>query len=168
MSKTPTNLVRKVLCEALEEILFMFNISFGRSPKSAQRGGPGETRPFSVALVMKAFRLPPHLHRVSFKRDISAHPLLLLILSSSTRWGKLHVSFYKPESFRPLEAISDSLDSLHELRVSVFDDHKFPPRWNTTAFRNAPKLQTVTLNDCPNFFQLPWSQILNADICGKI
>ncbi|KAK0499948.1 hypothetical protein EDD18DRAFT_1147805 [Armillaria luteobubalina] len=102
------------------------------------------------------------------KRDISAHPLLPLILSSSPRWGKLRVSFYKPESFCALEAVSDSLDSLHELRVAVFDDHKFPSSWNTTTFRNAPKLQTVTLNDRPDFFQLPWSQILNADICGKV
>ncbi|KAK0205233.1 hypothetical protein DFS33DRAFT_1383131 [Desarmillaria ectypa] len=57
-------------------------------------------------------------------------------------------------SFRTLEAISDSLDSLHELRVSVYDDHRFPPLWHTTAFRNAPKLQTVTINDRPDFFQL--------------
>ncbi|KAK0223703.1 hypothetical protein IW262DRAFT_1368721 [Armillaria fumosa] len=123
------------------------------------------------------YRFALHLERsgehtlsifISSKRDISAHPLLPHILSSSPRWGKLHISFYKPESFRALEAVSDSLDSLHELRVAVFDDRKFPSSWNTTAFRNAPKLQMVTLNDRPDFFQLPWSQILNADICGKV
>ncbi|KAK0484888.1 hypothetical protein IW261DRAFT_865123 [Armillaria novae-zelandiae] len=124
-----------------------------------------------------AYRFGIHLERsgeqtlsvfMGSKRDISAHPLLPLILSSSPRWGKLHVSFYKPKSFRALEAVSDSLDSLHELRVAVFDDHRLPSPWNTAAFRNAPKLQTVTLNDHLDFFQLPWSQILNADICGNV
>ncbi|KAK0469282.1 uncharacterized protein EV420DRAFT_20928 [Desarmillaria tabescens] len=124
-----------------------------------------------------AYRFSLHLERsgnhslsvfVGSKQDISAHPLLPLILSSSPRWRQLHVSFYKAESFRTLEAVSDSLDSLHELRISVYNDHRFPSLWNTTAFRNAPKLQAVTINDRPDFFQLPWSQISNADIGGKL
>ncbi|KAK0194261.1 hypothetical protein F5146DRAFT_1034963 [Armillaria mellea] len=148
----------------------------GRLQRFLHRTTPQAPRDESVESVQPS--LPPFVAYhpeitalsvfMGSKRDISAHPLLPLILSSSPRWGKLHVSFHKPESFRALEAVSDSLDSLHELRVSVFNDHKFPSNWNTTAFRNAPKLQTVTLNDRPNFFQLPWSQILNADICGKV
>lgn len=145
------------------------------TPQALRNQSVESVQPFLPPFL--AYRFALHLERsgdhslsvfMGSKRDISTHPLLPLILSSSPRWGKLHISFYKPESFRALEAVSDSLDSLHELRVSVFDDHKFPSRWNTTAFRNAPKLQTVTLNDRPNFFQLPWSQILNADICGKV
>ncbi|KAK0209464.1 hypothetical protein IW262DRAFT_1416854 [Armillaria fumosa] len=105
---------------------------------------------------------------IGSRKDISPHPLLPIILSSSSRWERLHVSLSDIQSFRCFEKVAGSLGLLRELRISVSHVDIFPPLWRTTAFRYAPCLHTVIINESPFSFQLPWQQITHADIGGDI
>ncbi|KAK0468840.1 hypothetical protein IW261DRAFT_1517100 [Armillaria novae-zelandiae] len=105
---------------------------------------------------------------IGSRKDISPHPLLPIILSSTSRWERLHVSLPNIRSFRCFESVAGSLGLLQELQISVSHVDMFPPLWRTTAFRYAPYLHTVIINESPFFFQLPWQQITHADIGGDI
>ncbi len=105
---------------------------------------------------------------IGSRKDIGPHPLLPIILSSSSRWEQLHVSLPTIPSFQRFESVSGSLGLLQELRISTSRVDMFPPLWRTTAFRYAPYLHTVTIDESPFSFQLPWQQISNADIGGDI
>ncbi|KAK0488115.1 hypothetical protein EDD18DRAFT_1191341 [Armillaria luteobubalina] len=105
---------------------------------------------------------------IGSRKDISSHPLLPIILSSSSRWERLHVSLSDIQSLRCFESVAGSLGLLQELRISVSHADIFPPLWRTTAFRYAPYLHKVIINESPFSFQLPWQQITHADIGGDV
>ncbi|PBK66731.1 hypothetical protein ARMSODRAFT_1086548 [Armillaria solidipes] len=128
------------------------------------------------------FRLGTYLERsgtqcltvaIEIEEDMSDHPVLPMILSTSPRWERLFVGL-------PFSAlcifnnVSGSLSALRWLSICLYDpEPDTEPITMIEAFRFAPQLRELELMEWDwgicfhDLFHFPWDQLIQASVHGN-
>ncbi len=128
------------------------------------------------------FRLGTYLERsgtqcltvaIESEEDMSDHPVLPMILSTSPRWERLFVGL-PFSALRILNNVSSSLSALRWLGICLYDpEPDTEPITMIEAFRFAPQLRELELTEWDwgicfhDLFHFPWDQLIQASVDGN-
>ncbi|KAK0488413.1 hypothetical protein IW261DRAFT_1439110 [Armillaria novae-zelandiae] len=110
---------------------------------------------------------------IESEEDMSDHPVLPMILSTSPRWERLFVGL-PLSTLCIFNNVSGSLDALRWLGVCLYEpEPDTNPITMIEAFRFAPQLQELQLMEWDwaicfqDLFHFPWDHLIHAEVHGN-